>query len=236
LGDAFEVGDNVSELCFAFSELEVGTHSAAVFGAFAEDRISARYLKDVGRFKTGGPTNFFPFIVKDFHDPANTWGRADLFGEFIMTHNPKKLTENQWRMLKVAGGMVRVPDLITHDPPKSDFEYYEIKPASPDGRAAGLAKCAILDAIFAYYKLPYVKGSTWNVSGRELLMSGPVWGTNVELYLHYFQSGPGLVFYEVCAKGNFEEILEKVGTVVFVAGLIALLMMSPGILAAPAAA
>jgi hypothetical protein len=135
-----------------------------------------------------------------------------------MTHNREKISESEWTRLSRMGGMLKVPDLMTHDGTRR--EYYEIKPASPDGNIAGLAKCAILDALFANYKLPYRGGTWWNPAERELITTAFVGGTQVEFYLHYFRNGGGLIFYELCAKGNFAEILEKVGVAVFVAGLV----------------
>jgi hypothetical protein len=218
----------MAELCIPFGDLVMTSHSAGVFGAFAERRICNRYLQDVGRFKTGGQQDFFPFNVKDFHDPDNTWGRTDLFGEFIMTHNRGKISERDWKALKRKAGMLKVPDLMTHDPPRGDFEYYEIKPNSSSGPSAGLLKITILDALFAFYKLPYKSGIQWNVNEKELIATGFVWGVEMNYYLHYFRDGAGLVLYEICVAGNFAEVLARVGYIIFVAALvIALLAIIP---------
>ncbi len=221
----------MSQLCIPFGELGVTAQSAGVFGAFAERKITDRYLKDVGRFKGGGQTNFFPFNVFDFNDPAKIWSRTGLLGEFIMTHNPGKVTEGEWKALQFIKGALAVPDIMTHDSARKDFEFYEVKPASWSGLPAGIAKQALLVKLFKDHDLPYTAGLTWWVDDEEYLTEGNVLGTRIRFYLHYYRGGPGLVWYEICMKGNFAEVLAKVGYVAFIAACVyVLLLMLPGLL------
>jgi hypothetical protein len=74
--------------------------------------------------------------------------------------------------------------------------------------------------LFKKYDLPYTAGLTWTLNEREFLARAFVWGVHMEYYLHYYRAGPGLVFYEVCIRGDFAEVLAAVGYLVFVAALV----------------
>jgi hypothetical protein len=132
----------------------------------------------------------------------------------------------------MQAGLTKVPDLMTHDAPI--FEYYEIKPASPDGLAAGYAKLAALDAFYHYLSLPYEPGKAWAPSAKFEIARGLIMGCEVRIYLHFWRHTKGLILYELCVEGQLQELAAKVSIAVILAGCVAILLMSGGGAVVPA--
>ena len=209
--------------CIAPSAV-VSPGAAAAFGLVAEAVIASRYLAHVGR------ASFFPASTKDFQDISIGFGNTTLFIAFLKANN--KLSVTQLTSLSAAG-LVSIPDLMTHDPPRSR-EFYEIKPNSVDGRVAGQAKVASLSALFSFLGLGYRPGTRWKPTERIVLWSGFIVGARIEAILSFFSSPTvdGLILYELCIEGELAKALERIALSVLAATVIVLVLMASPILVA----
>jgi hypothetical protein len=199
----------------------VNPAAASAFGLLAEAIIGGRYLNHVGR------STFFPASTKDFQDISVGFGNTILFISFLKTNN--KLSASQLLSLS-ASGLVNIPDLMTHDPPRRT-EFYEIKPNSIDGVVAGKAKIASLSALFSFLGLSYKAGTIWSPDERIKLWSGYITGAWIEAYLHYFASPTtkGLIVYELCIEGEVQKALEHIALAVLIATIIIFILKIPPI-------
>lgn len=197
----------------------VNPATAAAFGQVAESVIGGRYLASVGR------AAFFPASNKDFQDISVGFGNTTLFISFLKANN--KLSASELLFLSSAG-LVNIPDLMTHDRPRR-MEFYEIKPNSIDGVAAGKIKIASLSALFAYLGLSYRQGTIWRPSEKVLLWSGFILGAWIEAYLDYFASPStkGLIVYELCIEGEVEKALQRVELAILIASIIIMILPVP---------
>ncbi len=186
--------------CLAPSEL-IDPIGAKAFGLVAETFIGKRYLQFTGR------QNFFPANPSDFQDISVGFGNVTLFISFIKSHHPN-LSLPAIIALTATAGLVRVPDLMTDDATRD--VYYEIKPNSIDGRTAGRAKIAALDALFDRFDLPYRGGSSWSPDEKVKVFSGMMFGRNIEGSFHFFRRTPGLILYEICIEGDLLELAFEV--------------------------
>jgi hypothetical protein len=193
----------------------VSPGAAAAFGLVAEGVIASRYLAHRGK------SSFFPASTRDFQDILLGFGNTALFISFLKANN--RLSTSQMLALS-AHGLVPVPDLMTHDGARREF--YEIKPNSIDGRAAGQVKIASLAALFGFAGLGYRPGTIWKASERILLWSGLVVGARIEAYLHFFPSPTvqGLILYELCVEGELQKALERIALSVLLATVVVLVL------------
>jgi hypothetical protein len=219
----------MGEQCLSPSGWGATPLQAAKFGKWAERRIGSDYLTHVGR------SNWCPVNMKDFSDFSAGWKNIDIFLYFVKDNNPGKIGFVDETALRTTAGLIRCPDLMTHDSLARRFEYYEIKPSSPTGNVAGRTKMAALDAMFAYFKLPYRGGTRWQpqTEGKYSLGKTSVLGTNFDLYFYYWNDGGGLIFYEICAKGEFDEVVHKMSLgIAIVTILLVALYYGPALVAA----
>lgn len=209
--------------CLAPSAV-VSPGAAAAFGLVAEAVIAARYLAHVGR------GSFFPASTKDFQDISIGFGNTTLFIAFLKANN--KLSATQLATMS-ASGLVNIPDLMTHDPPRRK-EFYEIKPNSIAGRVAGEAKVASLAALFGFLGLGYRPGKSWKPSERIVLWSGLIVGARIEAVLTFFNSPKidGLILYELCIEGEILKALEHMALSVLAATVIVLVLLASPVLVA----
>lgn len=205
--------------CLAPSEV-LTAQAASQIGRIAERFIADDYLV----FRKS--PSFFPAATKHFSDIHSGFANITLYPAFIIGNHPR-LTPEKILALR-AQGLMNVPDLMTDD--AGLHEYYEIKPASPDGHAAGLAKMAALDAFYAFLGLPYVPGVTYNPNSHFEILRGMVLGCNVRIRLHFWLHKPGLLLYELCIDGQLQELAAKIGMAAALASIIVMLLMSPGAL------
>src|SRR5262249_37193073 len=182
--------------CLAPSEF-LTTPTAAAFGAVAEAIIQADYLTNVGR------TSVFPVSPFDFIDITHGFGNTALYIAFLKANNPR-LSVSQLAVLS-AGGDLKIPDIMTHDPPRRT-EFYEIKPNSVTGRLAGTTKVALIDAVMTGFSLPYRPGIQYAPNKRVLLFSGTPLGARLEVFFHFQHIAPGLIVYEICAEGELAKL------------------------------
>ena len=111
----------------------------SAFGAVAESVIGGKFLDHVGRRSQG----FFPGsrTQEDFQDISVGIGNTRLYILYLKFHNTVSARQ---LIVFSAAGMVSIPDLMTHNPSRSRTpsraEFYQIKPNSPLGLAAGATK------------------------------------------------------------------------------------------------
>jgi hypothetical protein len=191
--------------CVAPSEF-VTPQVASAFGLVAETFIGKRYLAFVGR------SAFFPASDTDFQDISVGFGNVMLYMSFIKMHYPK-LTFRQLAAIS-AEALLKIPDLIRDDATAEEF--YEIKPFSVDGVAAGFTKLVALEAFYGIFGLRYIAGSTWAPDERVRIFAGAVFGRNVECYFHYFRLRPGLIVYEICLEGQLMDDLAKIAAIIVI--------------------
>jgi hypothetical protein len=182
--------------CFAPSEFVV-LPAASAFGAVAESIIEVDYLNEVRR------TSFFPFSKKDFIDFSHGFGNTPMYIAFLKTNNPK-LSVKQLALLS-AGGDLKIPDIMTHDPPFRT-EYYEIKPNSRSGLWAGFTKLGAINGVMKQVGLAYLPGTQYSPDKRVLLYTGTPFGAYLEVFFHYIRIAPGLIVYQICAEGELAKL------------------------------
>ena len=182
--------------CLAPSEF-LQTPVASAFGAFAESVIAGDYLKNVGR------PSFFPASPFDFLDISVGFGNTVLYIAFLKSHHPR-LSAAALLALS-AGGLLKIPDMMTSDAPRRT-EFYEIKPNSFTGRAAGSVKIAMIDGLMTFHSLPYVPGTQYSPNTRIPIFSGTPLGARLDVFFHFERIAPGLVVYDVCAEGDLAQL------------------------------
>ena len=206
----------VETACLAPSEVPSVTDSqASELGRIVEAPIIGHYCSEVG---CGFTTDYFDI----FNSPT-------LYISFLGTHNPH-LTPLDIIELAVAatalGGVFR-PDILTHNPPR--LEYEEIKPDSVSGRAAGRLKQAGLAVLFARFSLPYVPGITWSGTGTLPLVTLP---GPVEVFLEWHRNRPGLVVYNFCVRGE-KSVLVAYGIAAIILAIILIILSRGKVLPVP---
>lgn len=204
--------------CFAPSEL-LDSVDASLFGSIAEAIIEADYLRFVGR------AGAFPASETEFFDSRTPFPSPSVYRAFLKAHHPHL---DLIDLFKVGGGLSRVPDIMTHDAAGGVFEFYEIKPNSPDGLFAGEEKVAHIHAMQQLFGLPYVPGTTYAPHGEIEFFSGSSLGIDVRLFLKVRAAATqGLLLYKVCVESP-DWLPEAVLMAAVAAALIALIAVSRG--------
>jgi hypothetical protein len=177
----------------------------SAFGAVAESVIGGKFLDSVGRrakgFFPGSPTQ------EDFQDISVGIGNSNLYILYMRFHNTISVRQ---MVVLTAFAMVKVPDLLTHNPPRSKTptraEVYEIKPNSPTGLADGAAKLGAVTLLHKSLSLPYTLGTVWSPDEKIPIFKGDPLGVHLEVSFHYKRFGPGLIVYDICVDGELEKI------------------------------
>ena len=204
--------------CFAPSEI-LDSVDSSPFGAIAEAIIEADYLRFVGR------VGAFPASETEFFDSRTPFPSPTVYKSFLTAHHPHL---DLIDLFKLGGGLSRVPDIMTHDDAGGVFEFYEIKPNSPDGRAAGEVKVAHIHALQQFFGLPYVPGTSYAPNGEIEFFSGSALGIDIRLFLKVrLAATQGLLLYKVCAESH-EWVPEELLLAAVAAALIALIAVSRG--------
>jgi len=199
-------------LCFppsAFADPQF----ASGFGTIAERFIENDYCDTLG---CSAATVFI-----DNNNPT-------AYKAFLTAHNPSLRSGAKAVALTAASitGIAR-PDILNDDGVRRDF--YEIKPLSPSGAAAGVEKLVEIAAFMALLGLPYVSGVTYSPSKDIPIMSGTILGEPIGVALNVQRFVPGIVTYSLCLRGNLAELLTKVALATLLAWIAAqLLIMAAG--------
>jgi hypothetical protein len=200
--------------------------ASALFGIIAEALIEGDYLS-----KRPGKV-----FVDHFFDNA----LAASYIAFLAFHNPHIRNPRTLAQLAIltnlpGGGIVR-PDIVTDQ--AGIQEYYEIKPDSAAGLAAGRLKMLAIDAFMGSFRLPYGRGPSYTPASSLPLASGTIpviVGTPVPFTatLEPKRTMPGLIQYKVCVETDF--LLLGVNALVIIAIIILLILLKrlPGRLPVP---
>jgi hypothetical protein len=196
-------------LCFPPGPI-MGAQWGSGFGTLAERFIEQDYCVTLGCLP--GVTEYI-----DNNNPT-------AYLMFMRAHNPSLGSGAPAVALAAASvtGIAR-PDIMTDNGARRD--YYEIKPFSPDGVAAGMAKLVEIVAFMSLLSLPYVPGTTYSPSKDIPMLSGMVLGEPLAVSLNVQRHLPGLVTYSLCLQGNLSAILAKVALAALLAWIVAQLLM-----------
>jgi len=174
--------------CIAPSEVPgVSPQEASVFGSIAEDIIYADFHAQYG-------SALFE-VFRDANNPA-----AYLF--FLARNNPHFVQSRQMdyygRLRSKRLG--RIPDFLVHRPDERAF--YEVKPDSTSGMAAGIDKVGTLTAVYRFYGLPYVGGTRFQPRDHTVALLGSL----LRATLKVRRVAPGLIVYKLCldSEGTIE--------------------------------
>lgn len=209
-----EFGD---QFCFSMSMAVLDAPLLASFvGRLVEPHITADFCAQAGPCSP----------VDDFFDLANSPAPYTLF---LRTHNPAVPPATI-----DAVGVGQRPDILSHRP-GSPAEWYEIKPLSPAGVTAGLAKGNNLKSTYAGNGFPYRPGTRYRPSATIPLGSfiGPE-GERLQVVIEARRLLPGLLFYRLCVRGDYVLYFNRVR---LAAGILAILVaLAPELLAGGAVA
>jgi hypothetical protein len=201
--DTFELNGRI---CFRLSFL-VGGLATAPIGRLAEVPIFNDFCAQRGGFS--------PDYFMDS-------GSSTDYVDFLLSHNPA----SDPAKVRDLGGKRR-PDIISHLAPQ---EWYEIKPASFSGMAAGIKKWNVIPGNYLECGLPYVAGKAYTPSPEIHLMNliGDG-GENLELFLNVERRVSGLLLWTLCIRGDYVRYFNRVR---LVAGLLAIIVaLAPEVLA-----
>nr|MDT0523340.1 hypothetical protein [Streptomyces sp. DSM 41633] len=111
-------------------------------------------------------------------------------------------------------------------------EYYEIKPLSISGAAAGVLKLVFIVKFMSDLGLPYQRGmsypNTANGAKDIPIMGGTVLGSQLDVILNVTRHAPGILTYSICLHGDLTALLAKVGLAALLAMIAAQLFVIAG--------
>jgi hypothetical protein len=201
----FQFGDR---LCFRLSFL-VGADLAKLFGRFVEGPIFTDYC-----------TLLPPCSAADFVDAAPG---SSAYVNFLKARHPAVPAAQ----IQALGGRRR-PDILSNRPTRS--EWYEIKPASIAGAIAAWKKLNSIPDDYERLGLPYKPGTAYSPT-EEIPLTNLISpeGEALDVILHVWRRAPGLIFYELCVKGDYVSYFNRVR---LVAGILAILVAIPELIPA----
>ena len=207
----------------------VDVATASVFGIFAEALINIDYIRAMG----GTP---FGDVFLD-----NPLGQV-AYVAFLAAHHPSLNMALLAAQIGLSGGVL-VPDILdTRLAAGGMPEFYDVKPDSPDGRAAGRGKLAAIDAFMSFNKLPYSRGSSYTPAASiPIPLPGPAFtaalttllgpaGASVAIpilacgmpvvTLAPKRIANGLIAYQICVEADLDCNLKVVALEVLIAAII----------------
>lgn len=214
----------VTKGCIAPSFV-VDVATASAFGSFAEALVMADYCAKMG---------CTPFANDFFDNPLG----AMSYVAFLAAHHPHLSVPLLATQIGLSGGVL-VPDILTARPGMSAF--YDVKPNSVDGNAAGRAKLAAIEAFMAFNGLPYVPGASYTPTPEiRIPVSLTALAAALAIPLQSLACGPpivslrvtrrvpGLLTYELCMEADFDCYLKVTTLAALLAAAIALAILSGG--------
>ncbi|RAJ80083.1 hypothetical protein CLV59_105190 [Chitinophaga dinghuensis] len=180
-------------LCFPVSMFQ-DVQFASGFGTIAERMIEADYCETMS---CSAASTYI-----DKNNPTE-------YIDFLKSHNPTLGTNPDAPSLPkaVADGIKR-PDILCDDGTRKDF--YEIKPMSVAGAAAGVAKLAFIKKFMSQFSLPYVAGEAYTPSKEIPILAGNLLGEPISVTLNVQRYVPGIITYTICLQGNLAILLGKI--------------------------
>ncbi|MEU9740241.1 hypothetical protein AB0E12_13760 [Micromonospora chersina] len=207
--DFFELGDR---MCFRLS--------------FALSGVAAQWMSE---------TIVEPLVFADFRALQAPVTAADFFDnskssqpyvDFLLaqhpTLDPAAIT---------ALGQKKRPDILRHRPAGS--EWYELKPMSISGAVGAWVKFMEIPKNYALAGLPYLPGRSYKPT--EFIPIKTFFtpeGERLELIAHLSRRVPGLIFWELCIRGDYVRYFNRVR---IVAGLLAIIALLAEVAAGAAA-
>ena len=179
--------------CIAPSEIPgISSGEAGAFGAIAEELIYADFCT---RYAAA-----FNEVFRDANNPA-----AYLF--FLASKNPQftQARQTDYYARLRAERLMRIPDSLVHTAGEKAF--YEVKPDSASGISAGVEKVGVLRAVYPFYALPYLAGTSFEPRDHVVAQLGSA----VQATLRVRRAAPGLLVYRLCLDS---EGLIELGTLV----------------------
>jgi hypothetical protein len=199
-------------LCFPVSAFQP-SQFASGFGTIAERLIEQDYC-DTMRCSpsTTYIDNFNPTEYKDF----------------LVAHNPSLASGPLSVKLSGAFPNVKRPDIMSDDGTRKD--YYEIKPLSISGAAAGTLKLTQIILFMNDMSLPYVPGTAYTPSKEIPILTGTMLGCKIGVSLSVERLVPGIITYNICLDGELALLFLKASVAAILAWLAAEILL---LLAAP---
>lgn len=177
--------------CLAPSEIPgIASGDASIFGNIAEEFIYADFVQHFGMHSGQ--------VYSDHYNEAG-------YIYFLTQNNPhfdETLQLGFYSMLRSRKLGVRRPDIILHT--NTEQSFYEIKPDSVSGRAAGVEKVGILSASYQFFHLPYIPGTKFRPRSHRIAYLGNA----LQIDLVPRLIGPGLIAYKICV--NTEGVVDVV--------------------------
>jgi hypothetical protein len=178
---------------------------ASAFGAVPELIVQGDYCREKGGcaifLKAGQPG------ATDFFDRVTGFHGCRHLASYLKENNPfiDEAIIGGWcegrKVLKADRSLI--PDIISHQPGR--LEFYEIKPASPNGLAAGQRKITNFLALCAGHGLPYAAGKLYQPHLKILVFNGTWLTVPAKAYLRIDFEEPALMGYRVQVP-NFQRI------------------------------
>lgn len=197
--DQFQFGDR---LCFRPSFLFDPLKIVAKLGEFLEQRIFSDFCL---------PSRRGPCSTDDFFDATKG---STQYVDFLFAHNPQA---DPARIGELA--TIRRPDMLTHRAPQ---EWWEIKPFSIAGAIAARVKLNDIIPAYAARGLPYQPGESYTPTPDILIASFITdQGEKLDLVLNVEQEVPGLLFWQLCVKGDYVLYFNRVRLAVGIAAILA---------------
>ena len=236
------------EQCFAGSDSGANTQTLSIVGNIVEVVVMIDYLGH--RVANGGiPIVFDAPGATDFFDVKGD--RCEQFARFLKlknAHVDEAVIDAFCRQRKVRDGdRSMVPDIITHEGALREF--YEVKPASSSGRAAGRQKIRNFCELNAGHGMPYCfdpgreptavpRGNSYNLNYRKVFWRGQYASIPAQVSLRVERASDSLVLYRFCVEVTPDVVNQAVLVFLLKAAIVALILTrgaAIGVLA-PAAA
>ena len=186
------IDEKIIDVCVAPSEL-FGPSIAQGFGYFAEAAITYILRPHIYKQGISELQLYTDYSFAGSEDPNYTL--------FLKTFN-----EGLAQSFTTAN--TKRPDILIHN--NVVKEYYEVKPNSRAGKAAGRAKLREIEAFYLANNLPYSRGKIKFLEDYNLgsfVFNHKGMKIPVELKLHFtFESG--LILYELCVSTKWKLVVE----------------------------
>jgi peptidoglycan hydrolase-like protein with peptidoglycan-binding domain len=198
--DFFEFGDRI---CFRLSFALSGSAAQWMSEEIVEPLVFTDY-----RSKQA------PVTSADFFDNSKS---STPYVNFLLAQHPTIDPDR----LRDLGGKTR-PDILRHRTPGS--EWYEIKPASIAGAIGAFKKFLQIPKNYLEVGLPYLPGTRYTPT-EDIPIAKFITpeGEKLDVIVHLFRRAPGLIFWELCIKGDYVQYFNRVRLVAGILAIIALL-------------
>ena len=213
--------------CFAPS-LVVDVATASAFGTVAETMIEADYIALMGGT---------PFATVFLDNPLGPMS----YVAFLAAHHPSLDITLLAAQIGFSGGVL-VPDILDT---RGAQEFYDVKPDSVTGRAAGRAKLAAIDAFMTFNHLPYTRGAAYTPTpSLPIPLGGAALAAAITLLLGPTMVAPllacglpiatlapkraasGLLLYELCIEADIDCYLKVVALEMVIAIIILAILLA----------